>query len=66
MDRANAQDQAWSSCLDQGRLAVIGVLMLLRWFEYAQTYHPSANGRMIPRRCAPFEDVYFETEDRCR
>jgi len=54
----------WWQRLLQALLVLIFIVMLFRWFEHSQVYHPSrtmdATGAELGR---PFENVFFKTSD---
>jgi hypothetical protein len=45
-------------------LGGVVVIIMLRWFEHSQVYHPSRELEAAPAGLArPFEDVQFKTAD---
>jgi hypothetical protein len=57
----------WSKRLLKTALALVFIVVLFRWFEHSQVYHPTrqleASGAELGR---PFEDVFLRTADGVR
>ena len=54
----------WRQRLLKFAVVCLLLLMLLRWFEHSQVYHPSRKMDAAGTTAAqPFEDVFFKTSD---
>ncbi len=62
--RRMKRSRRWIGILIRAIIGFTIVLMLFRWYEHRQTYHPSRNVDVAVREFAgPSEDVFFRTRD---
>jgi fermentation-respiration switch protein FrsA (DUF1100 family) len=53
--------------LGRGLVAIVALIIMLRWFEHSQVYHPTRELEASPAGLGrPFEDVHFKASDGVR